>query len=359
MSNVYSVIMAGGKGTRFWPASREARPKQLLAIGSNESMIRQTVTRLGDLCPAERSIIVTGASHVADIRTQIPELPAANILAEPTGRNTAPCVALAAAVVAKRDPEGIMAVFPADHVITDPAKLIAVVNNVATFLDRHPDRLVTIGIEPAFAETGYGYIQKGAALANGLFAVEAFREKPDLPTAEEYVASGAYLWNAGMFFWKATTILTMIERHMPDLMKAIAPLADAIGTPAFDDVMAKVYPTLPSESIDYGVMEKAAAEGSVVVAPADPGWNDVGSWRSLYDLLAPDANGNRSEGELIAIESTGVLARSDKRLIAVVGVDDVVVVETPDAILVVHKEKAQLVKNVVDELKRRGRTDLL
>ncbi len=359
MSAIYSVVMAGGKGTRFWPLSRETRPKQLLAIGADESMIRQTVTRLGDLAPAERALIVTGASHVDDIRKQIPELPAANILAEPMGRNTAPCIALAASVVAARDPEGIMAVFPADHVVTDPAHLIAVVKNVATFLDAHPDRIATVGIEPTFAETGYGYIQKGAPLADGLFGVEAFREKPEVAAAEGYVASGDYLWNAGMFFWKATTILAQLSRHMPELMTAIAPLAAAIDTDRFDEAMAAVYPTLPSESIDYGVMEKAAAEGKVVVAPADPGWNDVGSWRSLYDLLPPDADGNRAEGELIAVDAKGVLARSDKRLIAVVGVDDVVVVETDDAILVVHKEKAQSVKNVVDELKRRGRTDLL
>jgi mannose-1-phosphate guanylyltransferase len=359
MGDIYPVIMAGGKGTRFWPLSREARPKQLLSIVGDASMIAQTVARLAPLAPPERVIVITGASHADAIRAELPDVPAANVVAEPVGRNTAPCIGLAAALVAARDPEGIMAVFPADHAIGKPDELLAVIDRVTAHIERNPSLLATVGITPSFAETGYGYIRTGGPAAPGILAVEAFCEKPNKETAQRYVASGDYLWNAGMFFWKATTVADQIARHMPELDAALMPLKEAVWTERFAATMAAVYPTLPAESIDYGIMEKAGAAGNVVVAPADPGWSDVGSWRSLYDLTPPDADGNRARGEVIAVDATGTLVHNGKRLVALVGVDDIVVVETDDAILVVHKDRTQDVKAVVDELARRKRNDLL
>lgn len=355
---IYSVIMAGGSGARFWPLSRKDRPKQLLNISGSTTMIQATVERLKPLSGSERTIVITGKSHAEEIKKQLPDLPEENIIAEPVGRNTAPCVALAASIVAARDPDATMALFPADHVITKPEALIETINKISLYLEKEPEILATIGINPTYPETGYGYIKMGNG-ENDIFSVEEFCEKPDDKTAKRYVDDGNYLWNAGMFFWKVSAITENLERYMPTLAKAMAPIMDTIGSDSFNSAMAELYPALPAESIDYGVMEKAGAEGKVIVAACDPGWNDVGSWRSVYDLIPADSDGNRATGELVAIDATGVLSHSDKRTIAIVGVNDVIVIETDDAILVCDKNRAQDVRAITEELKKRGRDNLL
>jgi len=351
---IFNVIMAGGKGTRFWPLSRESKPKQTLPVVGARTMIQATVDRVMEIAPAERTIVITGASHVEEIRQQLPQLPPENVIAEPVGRNTAACVALAAIIVASRDKDGVMAIYPADHVMTRPDEFVSAVKKAAAAVEKNPSMLATIGIKPSYAETGYGYIMRGGEMDGGVYRVAQFLEKPELAAAEEYVQSGKYYWNSGMFFWRAETILNELSYAMPGLIRDMEPIRAAAGKPDFENVMKEVYPKLESQSIDYGVMEKAGREGKVIVAEADPGWNDVGSWRSLYDLMEPDADGNRARGRFVAVDSTGSLVHNDKRLVAVVGLDDVVVVETDDAVLVLSREKAQDVKKVTERLKELG-----
>ena len=321
-------------------------------------MIQATVERLHAIADDQHILIVTGEAHAEEIKRQLPNIPEENIIKEPVGRNTAPCVALAAHIIAARDPGGIMAIFPADHLIDKPGELIGAIEIITARIEADPEVLATIGITPSYPETGYGYIKKGSG-DDPIFSVDQFCEKPDADRAKRYVESGDYLWNAGMFFWKVKTILTEFDRHMPQLAGAIRPIADSIRNDSFDEVMNKTYPTLPSESIDYGIMEKAGSEGRVIVAECGPGWNDVGSWRSLYDVVLPDEDNNRSTGQLVTVDSSGVYAHSDKRLIAVVGVDDVIVVETDDAILICNKKNAQDVRKITEKLKDKGRTELL
>ncbi|MDH5477383.1 MAG: sugar phosphate nucleotidyltransferase [Nitrospinota bacterium] len=356
---IYSVIMAGGKGTRFWPVSRESRPKQFLPVVEKKTMIQATLERTSLLAPPERTLVVIGAEHESLAREQLPSVPPENIIVEPVGRNTAPCVALAAAIIHKRHPGAIMAVFPADHVMAYPQKLKDAALALASALETEEDKLATIGIAPAYPETGYGYIRQGKKLEGAVHNVQGFTEKPDMETAKGYLGSGEYLWNSGMFFWKTTAIRAAIEKYAPELASAMKPLEEAVDTPGFVDALASVYPTLPSISIDYAIMEKGAADGLALVASADPGWSDVGSWRSLYDLIPSDTNGNRAHGELISVDSTGLLVHNTKRLVAAVGVRDLIVVETDDAILILDKEKAQDVRQVIEEINRRKIKGLL
>ncbi|MGK7344789.1 MAG: mannose-1-phosphate guanylyltransferase [Candidatus Nitrospinota bacterium M3_3B_026] len=356
---IYNVIMAGGSGTRFWPLSRRRMPKQLLRIIGEKTMIQDTANRLEKIAPPERTLVITGAVHADEVRKQLPDIPGENIVAEPAGRNTAACVALAAMMVKKRDPEGVMAVFPADHVITRPDKFHKAVNDLLAVIGEKPESLGAIGIKPAYPETGYGYIHRGEPMTRYVYKVEKFLEKPGLETARHYADSGEHFWNSGMFFWRADAILNALERDLPELVDAMGPLREAAWTEGFEKALGEVYPSLPSISIDYGVMEKAGERGEVIVAEADPGWSDVGSWRSLYDLLSPDEEGNRKRGRLIAVDSTGVLAHNEKKIVAVVGVDDVIVVETDDAVLVLNKERAQDVRAVTDKLKELGLEEYL
>jgi mannose-1-phosphate guanylyltransferase len=359
MAMIHAVVMAGGKGTRFWPLSRESRPKQVLPVVGEKTMIQQTVERLSKIAPPERTYVVTGASHADEIRAQLPALPARNVIVEPAGRNTAPCVALSASIIKRLDPDAVMAVFPSDHVIAKPDELYRAVDAVIAGIGENKNALGVIGITPHYPETGYGYIKTSARPGGGAQKAEEFLEKPDIATAERCVKSGNYYWNAGMFFWRADVILDEIGKSQPETALAVGKLAEAFGTGRFDALMAETYPSLNSISIDYAVMERAGSEGRVIAAVADPGWSDVGSWRSLYDLVPPDSEGNRARGKLIAVDSTGALVHNDKRLVAVVGLDDVIVIETDDAILVCHKDRAQDVRQVTEKLKERGLTGYL
>jgi mannose-1-phosphate guanylyltransferase len=359
---MYAVIMAGGQGTRFWPRSRRKRPKQLLDIVGSESMIRQTVDRLLPLVKPADIYVVTGKEHVEELLGHIPDVPAENILAEPIGRNTAPCIGLAAMRLKKIDPEGVMAVLPADHVILDKERFLGTLR-FAGDVAKSGEYIITLGMKPDRPETGYGYIKTGnrhEAIGAGsvgaihelplqICNVERFVEKPDKETAEGYVKSGDYLWNAGMFVFKVSTILKAIERYMPDLYIGLLRLEPALGTPEQERVMEEVYGSLPSISIDYGIMEKA---DNVLVIPSDFGWNDVGSWTAIDDLLPRDEQGMVVHGESISIDSKDCIVYSPRKLVATIGVSNLIVVETEDAILICDKSRAQDVKKVVEILEK-------
>lgn len=357
MPKVYAVIMAGGAGTRFWPASRSLRPKQLLPLAgsSTETLLAATVRRLSPLVTEDRVIVVTGEHLAEGTRKAVPGVPAAQILKEPAPRNTAPCIAWATALVARLDPEAVIAVLPSDHFITDEAAFRRVLEQaIATAAS---GRVTTVGIVPTRPETGYGYIEVGEPIDANAKSVVRFVEKPDRARAEQFLAGKKHLWNAGMFFFRASDMTSLVAQHLPDLAKGIATI-DAAPNDA--GVVKTVFPTLPSISIDHGVMEKAA---NLAVVPGDFGWNDVGSWQSAWELAEHDAAGNGLEkgGGAIAIDAKNNLVRSlgGKKVIALVGVNDLVVVETDDAVLVIPRDRAQDVRLVVEALKAAGRTELL
>ncbi len=351
MANVWAVIMAGGAGTRFWPASRQRRPKQLLPLGGGEEpLLGATVRRLAPLVTEERVVVVTG-EHLADGTARaVPGVPRAQILCEPAPRNTAPCIAWANAFIQKLDADAIVAVLPSDHFIGDePAFRATLERAIASAGKGH---VTTIGIVPTRPETGYGYIELGAELDGGARSVARFVEKPDRARAEQFVAGKKHLWNAGMFFFRADDMKALVAQHLPELAKGIDAI-DAGGS------LRDIFPKLPSISIDHGVMEKASG---LAVVPGDFGWNDVGSWQSAWELAERDASGNAVTPGSLAIDAKNNLVRSlgeKKKVIALVGVSDLVVVDTDDAILVIPRERAQDVRLVVDALKAAGRTDLL
>ncbi|MBM2838469.1 MAG: mannose-1-phosphate guanylyltransferase [Deltaproteobacteria bacterium] len=354
---MYAVIMAGGQGARFWPRSRRKRPKQLLDIVGSESMIRQTVDRLLSFVNPEDVYVVTGMEHVEELIGHIPDVPSENIIAEPVSRNTAPCIGLAAMRLKKRDPEGVMAVLPADHVILDKGGFLETLRN-ACEVAKSGDYIITLGMRPDRPETGYGYIKKGSGVRGqgSVYHVERFVEKPDKATAEQYVKSGEYLWNAGMFVFKVSTILKAIERYMPDLYIGLLRLEPALGTKEQERALNDVYGELPSVSIDYGVMEKA---DNVLVIPSTFGWNDVGSWTAIDDLLPRDEHGVVAQAEHISIDTKDCIVYSPKKLVATIGVSNLIVVETEDALLICDKSRAQDVKKVVEILEREGREKYL
>ena len=361
MSKVFAVIMAGGAGTRFWPASRALRPKQLLPLASseNETLLAATVRRLKPLVSEDRVIVVTGEHLAEGTARAVPGVPAAQILREPAARNTAPCIAWANATVARLDPDAVVMVLPSDHFIGDEAKFQKVLATAVASAER--GRVTTVGIVPTRPETGYGYIEVGDALEGEARAVKRFVEKPDRARAESFVQAGPsrYLWNAGMFFFRVRDMAALLERHLPAIASGVSRIDAAARSGDADAVVREVFPTLQSISIDHGVMEKA--EGLAVV-PGDFGWNDVGSWQSAWELAERDAHGNALGAADVAIDAKNNLAVSlgaKKKTIALVGVDDLVVVETEDAILVIPRERAQDVRLVVEELKKNGKSSLL
>ena len=345
----YAVIMAGGIGTRFWPASRKEKPKQFLDVFGDGTLIQNTVARLQGLIPPERCLVVTHERYVEQTQKQLPAVPNENILAEPISRNTAPCIAYAATVLADRDPDATMVVLPADHVIGNVQEFHNTLN-VALETAQEPNALVTIGIEPTYPATGYGYIQyDGDEDEEGTLEahpVRTFAEKPDESTAERFIDSGDFLWNSGMFIWRADTILDQVETHLPDAHKAFAPVRDA-GDNVDPDTLEEAFKTSPRISIDYGVMEQAE---NVFVVPGSFDWNDVGDWRAVYDLSDKDDHGNVIEGDVIMQDSSRCFVQAGDRLIVLVGIHDSVVVDTDDAVLVCNRESAQQVKQVVEYL---------
>jgi len=343
---LWAVVMAGGSGTRFWPASRRARPKQFLPIAGSESMLAATVARLEGLVALERVLVVTSGELAPRVLECLPELPPDNVLVEPVGRNTAPCVALAALEVERRAPDAVQLVLPADHVI-EPAEAFRASLEAAAAEARREPRLVTLGIRPTFPATGYGYIACGGELArHGDFdalEVERFVEKPDEARAREFLASGDFLWNAGIFVWTTDAILAALREHAPAVLEPL----EAAGRSTELDA---IYPELPALPIDVAVLERAAKRS---VLPIDFGWNDVGSWTSLPEVAGVDGEANCSAGggRLLAEGASGnVVYGPEGSLVALVGVKDLVVVRSGDAVLVCPKDQAQRVKDVVQRL---------
>ncbi|MBI4511481.1 MAG: mannose-1-phosphate guanylyltransferase [Deltaproteobacteria bacterium] len=351
----HAVILAGGGGTRLWPASRRSRPKQFLPLGGKpgETLLRATVRRLGDACGAAPPWIVTAGSQADAVRSELPELPAMHVLAEPAARNTAAAIGLAAVFVKWKDPEAIIAALPADQHVHDEAVFQSALRS-ALELARSRQAIVTLGIPPTRPETGYGYLEIGEEVEKGAFRVIRFVEKPDRPTAEEYLASGRFFWNAGMFFFPAVRILEEIERHLPETYRALGEIASALeedGPEAATKIMERVYPKVPSISVDYGIMEKTSG---ILTVPGNFGWNDVGAWSALFDYRPVDATGNVAQGLVLAHDARGNIAAADPGVaLALIGVSDLCVIQSGNAILVVPKDRAQDVREIVRLLEER------
>ncbi len=351
--------MAGGSGTRFWPESRKRKPKQLLKIFSDKTMVRETVERILPEIPFDRIMIVTTENYSDEIKKEIPEISETMIVAEPQGRNTAPCIALAAYKIFKQDPEGVMVILPADHLIANEQAFLKVLG-MAYRVASNQDFLITFGIVPHCPETGYGYIEMGQEISeigsNSLFQVKSFVEKPDLMTAKRYLDAGNYLWNSGMFVWKTSTIIRSFERHLPSVSRAMESIVPMLNTAHEPEAIRKIYETMENISIDYGIMEKA---DSTVVIRAEIAWNDVGSWSSLSDVWETDNENNACRGKVICVESKECVALSPHKVAVLLGVEDLVVVDTPDAILVCRKDSCQDIKKLQELLVRHGYEDLL
>ncbi|HJQ14489.1 MAG TPA: sugar phosphate nucleotidyltransferase [Anaerolineales bacterium] len=353
--HTYAVIMAGGGGTRLWPISRKETPKQLLPLLGKDTLFQSTVARLEKLFPPERILVVTVAEQAREMQKQVPAIPLENYLIEPSPRGTASVVALAAAVLQKRDPQAAMAIQTSDHYIRNRDLFHYLIR--AAFEVAQENYLVTLGITPTYPSTGYGYIQQGAALDGDykypVYTVERFREKPDQETAQKLLRSGDHSWNSGMFVWRADTILGEVKRQMPELFNVVSKIAGAWGTPEQDEVVQEHWFSLKSQTIDYGVMEKAER---VAVLPAGGlGWNDVGAWDSLFDVLLPDMNGNvaaNSQHLAVDTHNTLVYSKTDERLVVTIGIDDIVVVDAGDVLMVCKVDQSQKVKDVVEHLKK-------
>lgn len=354
----YAVIMAGGVGTRFWPLSREARPKQLLALTADHSMLAETALRLRGTVPAENILVATATRYRREVARALPELPAANILCEPVGRNTAPCIGWSALEVVSRRSDAVMAVLPADHVISPVATFKADLRVAFSSADSL-DRLLTFGIRPTGPATGYGYIKAGKRLPGpgAVRGVARFCEKPSLAHAKRFVAAGNYYWNAGMFVWKAQTILEELEHWLPKLHRGLMKMQAARRSGRIPQaIVNKVYPRLPGISIDYGVMERSRR---AAVATAHFKWNDIGSWDAVGALWPKDSHGNASRGNLLSVDATNNIIAVDGRDVALVGVDNLAIIDSGDALLICRRDRSQDVRRVVNALRARGRKDLL
>lgn len=350
------VILAGGQGTRFWPMSRQAKPKQFLSIDKGgESFIQLTVRRALPVHAEDgvAPLVVTGALH----KTLVAEhLPKASVLAEPVGRNTAPSIGLAAIWYRKQKNDLPMIILPADHVIKNEKGLIDALSAGCEVAAKE-NVLVTIGIKPTSPNTGYGYIEQGEKVSDKAYRVVRFFEKPSLERATEYLESGDFWWNGGMFIWKPSAILASIERYMPELYAELCAVEAQLGTPNENAALEKMFAKIPGQSIDFGVLEHE--KNCVVVPTVELGWDDVGSWDSWAKLFARDSSGNLIKGDVVTIDSKNCVVVSDKKLIATVGLNNVVVIDVGDALLICAEDKVQDVKKVVEELKVKGRKELL
>ncbi len=358
---LHAVVMAGGSGTRFWPKSRRNRPKQLLKLYGDATMLQQTVARIEPLVPAARTYIITGSDQAAGTAAQLPDLPAGHIVGEPCPRDTAACVGLAALIVHKADPDGTMVVMPADHVITPAETFRKTVQAAVDVIDADPTTFVTFGIRPTRPETGYGYIERGEELGRpmgiALNKVVQFREKPDRATAEQFIASGNFAWNSGIFLWRAKAILDALAVHRPNLYASLMRVGEALGTPDEAAAIAREYPSMEKIPIDKAVMEKAP---NVRVLEVVYDWNDVGDWRALTALVEPDASGNTIQGKVLPVETkNSIIVSDDGGLIATLGLEDVVIVQSGGATLVARRDQLDKLKALVEGLDKAGHGETL
>lgn len=366
------VILAGGSGTRFWPRSRRARAKQVLALDGDRSMLQQTVERLHPIAPQSNVWVITNELLAGEIESQLPEVPRSQIVEEPVARNTAPACGLAAFLVEKSNPDAVIGVFPSDHVIGDEPRFLKIIER-GVQLAASGDVMVVLGIEPTRAETGYGYIETGdigpEGLDDGALHVRRFTEKPSRNRAEEFVAAGNYFWNSGMFLWSARTLANAVREHLPETAPLLEEIASCYRTPEFERVFAKLYPKCENISVDYAILEPRSAKGEhfsrLYCIPAEFGWNDLGSWESLYEYQVGtrsrgDEEGNVAETNgIMTLDSADNYVYSPKKFVALVGVQDLVVVETEDALLITHRAHSQDVGKIVKELASSGQTELL
>lgn len=352
-----ALIMAGGRGERFWPRSRKALPKQFLSLtGDGKTMIQLTVERISPLVDIENVYIATNGDYRALVREQLPALPEKNILCEPVGRNTAPCIGLGAEYIAAREGEAMMIVLPSDHLIQYNAMYLQTLRDACAVAEGG-ERLVTIGITPDAPETGYGYVRfRPDEICGRAFAVDRFVEKPDLETAKSYLASEEYLWNSGMFIWKTGSILSALSRFMPDTFAGLERIRAAIGTEQEQETLRREFAAFESQSVDYGILEKA---DDIFVLPGTFGWDDVGSWLAVERFNKTNEFGNVVKGDFITVNTRNCILQGDKRLIAAVGVKDLVVVDAGDALLIAAKDSVGDIKKVLETLKICNRTEVI
>ncbi len=352
-----ALIMAGGRGERFWPKSRQNMPKQFLSLTDDgKSMIQLTVERILPLIAIEDVFIVTNQGYRDMVHKQLPEVPEENILCEPVGKNTAPCIGLGATHIAKKYGDAMMVVLPSDHMITYGSIFLNTLRDACATAEQG-ENLITIGIAPDSPETGYGYIKfKPDQVSGRTFAVDQFVEKPDLKTAKIYVASEQYLWNSGMFIWKASTILKALEKHLPDIYSGLQRIADAMETVQEQQVLEREFRSFHPESIDYGVMEKA---GNIYVLTGAFGWDDVGSWPAVGRIKKTNEYGNVIEGNVVTVDTRNTIIQGEKKLIAAVGLRNIIIVDTEDALLVCDGDSAGEIRKVLENLKICNRTEYL
>lgn len=351
---LHGMIMAGGGGTRFWPRSRAARPKQFLTFSGDRTLLQGTFDRSEALIPPEQMWVITTAAHANQASAQLEGVPRSQIVGEPMGRDTAACIALGAALIAKKDPDGVMVVMPADHVIEPSREFQRALHSAEQLALENPNALITFGITPTFPSTGYGYIHRGKGFSerNGVkaYKVNQFKEKPDLLTAQQYLATGEYYWNSGIFVWKVSAILDELKRHKPNILESAHRIADAWGTPSQDAVFQEEYSKVEKISIDFAIMEKAQ---QVLVLGAPYSWDDVGSWLALERKNPQDANGNTVLAQHVGINTSGCVIVSDPgKIVATIGVHDLLIIQDGDSILIAHRKDESTVKEIVDRLKK-------
>ena len=353
---LHALIMAGGGGTRFWPRSRQKKPKQFLNLVGDRSLLQQAVDRIEALVPPDRTWVITAAAHRGEVAAHLPGLPQERIVGEPCGRDTAACIALGAALIAAEDPEAVMMVTPADHVIEPVQEFRRAAQVAEQMVAEHPGALVTFGVVPTYPATGYGYIERGPEIVQrqglSVFQVRSFREKPSADLAEKWVVSGQYFWNSGIFFWRAQTILAALQANEPKLAEAAGRIAQAWKSPRRDEVLQKEYEALGRISIDYAVMERAP---QVLAIQAPYRWDDVGSWQALERMHAQDAQGNTILARHCGLDTTDTIVVAQPGfLVATVGVDHLLIVQDGDALLVADRRDEAAVKNLVALLKTKG-----
>lgn len=358
---LHAVIMAGGVGTRFWPQSRRQLPKQFLRMTGNETLIQQAANRCQPAIPEVQTWIVTGAAHAVETARQLPLIPAEQILVEPCGRNTAPAIGLAAIQLLAVDPEAVMLVMPADHVIQPTEQFQQAVEQAVSLIEEEPTTLVLFGVEPDYPSTGFGYIQRGQRVETKtcpMYRVNSFHEKPNLLTASRFMATSEYYWNCGIFVWRAQAILDALKEFAPEIFERLERLRQGIGSDGWEELLETEFPKMPSISIDYAVLEKAAGRVCVLEAPFE--WDDVGSWQALPRIFDSDREGNTIDGLCCVVDTEGCIIRSGgKHLIATIGLKDLIIVHTPTATLVADKRDEGSIKKLIVELEKKGLIEYL